>query len=411
MREFRTSYNAPRYPDRVSEHGNISTRVDVGVGRVTTRTGEAMLHPSSNYPACRTRLARVGGVDEDRSNTGGLRFVDDEILQLPECPSMQACTHPLSGLDTIPDVRQVFHADFASTDAHGLCDYGFAGLVIDVLYMPLLAPGDSLEFAPGGTTTIGLETTAMGKVNVPFVAHVASTPDLASTGSGEIVFPDIDAHSATRRRLDVRKIENEIEVPNTFAYDEFCFFWCSACKQVALMLPTNERNLDASGQCEQRQHVTLDRVGTFIEVDGCSAESDYRNGLIFGNVFIGLERFVGIGDAVNGLAHHLTTEIGKPLADGVVAQVMQCDSVPTAMLLGKRDDGIASLGINIGQRSKRLGLLGDCDKLERDRPFHIGHYTPTKIALQTKGEAGTGAACAAALSLPGMNAGVSRAER
>jgi len=35
-------------------------------------------------------------------------------------------------------------------------------------------------------------------------------------------------------------------------------------------------------------------------------------------------------------------------------------------------------------------------------------YSWTKIALD-KGDAGTGAACAAALSLPGLNAGVSRA--
>jgi len=36
-------------------------------------------------------------------------------------------------------------------------------------------------------------------------------------------------------------------------------------------------------------------------------------------------------------------------------------------------------------------------------------YSWTKIALE-KGDAGTGAACAAALSLPGLNAGVSRAK-
>jgi len=122
--------------------------------------------PFSDFPAHRACSTRVGGVDVDHAQTSGFGLVFDEALQLPEGPAMQSCPDTLPSLDTGADVGQVFHADFAGSGTDGFCDDGFAGFVVDVLDMLLLAPGDSPQFALCSAATVGLETTTMGKVDV-----------------------------------------------------------------------------------------------------------------------------------------------------------------------------------------------------------------------------------------------------
>lgn len=409
MREFRLGYSSPRCPDRGSEHGDISTRVDVGVGRVATRTGKSMLIPFSNSPAHRACLARVGRVNKCHAQPRGFGFVSNKVLQLPESPAMQPRPDALSGLDVGANIGQVFHADFACAGAHRFRDDGLADFVVDVLNMPILTPGDSLEFALGGAATFGLETTAMGKVNVPVVPEFTAAPDLASAGGSEVVFAHVNPENAATGNLrSVWKVEDEVEIPDVLTNDELSFFGGSVRKQIALVFAADERNLDATGQGEQRKRVALDRVGALVEVDGRWAESDCGNRFVLGDTIVGFERLVGIGDAVDSLARHLASERVEPLADGVVGQVVQCDTIPATMLLNKRDNGFARTSISIGERRQCRDLLGGNGEFERYSPFHIGYSISTKDSCQER-SAGTGAAYAAALSLPGLKAGVSRA--
>jgi len=53
-------------------------------------------------------------------------------------------------------VGQVFHADLGRARAQGFVYDSLAGFVVDVLYAPFLAPGDSLEFALGCAAAVGL---------------------------------------------------------------------------------------------------------------------------------------------------------------------------------------------------------------------------------------------------------------
>lgn len=328
--------------------------------------------PFSDSPADRTRLARIGGVNVDHAQSDGFSLIGDKVLQLSEGPAVQPCPDSLSGLDVSADIGQVFHADFAGSSAQRFRNNGFAGFVVHVPSMSFLAPRDSLEFAPCGTATVGLEATTMGKVDVPVMPEFPAAPDLASAGSCEVILAHIDTENATAGNgRSVGKVKDEVEVPDAFTKGQFRFFGSAARKQVALMLATSKLDLDATGHREQREHIIPKRVGALIEVDGRGVEGDCWDWLVLGNTLVGLECLIGVRDPMDGLANHLAAECGELLAHGVVGQVVQRNAVPTAVLLGKRDDGIAGLSVGIRKSRQRRSLVSSGKELKRNRPFHI----------------------------------------
>ncbi|OFZ69079.1 MAG: hypothetical protein A2V79_11705 [Betaproteobacteria bacterium RBG_16_56_24] len=365
-----------------------------------------MLHPLSKFPAHRARLAGVRRVNVNHGQPSTLRFVSNKVLELPESPAMQSRSDALSGLDVGPDVRQVFHADFTRAGTDSLCNDGLAGFVVRMFHMPLFTTGDSAELAFSSPATVGLETTTMGKVDVPVMLEFSTAPDLASTGSCEVILTNITPHHATTgNRSDIGKIEGEIEIPDALADDQFGFFGCATSKQVALMLATNKRNLGTPCEGEQRKRVALDRVGALVEVDGRGLEGNRRNRLVFGDAFVGLERLVSIGHTMDSLAHHLATKRRKLFAHRVIGQVVQSYPVPAAMLDSKRNDGVAGLSIGIGKRRQCQRLFGRSNQLERYRSsYHIGENMRYSKESQEQQPS------VAHLSLLGLKAGVSRSK-
>lgn len=354
--------------------------------------------PFSDGPTSRAGLACVGRFHEDHVQPGGFGLVGHKVPKLPEGPAVQPSPDPLPGLDIGADVGQVFHADFAGSGTQGFGDDGFAGFVVDMANMPFLAPGDSLEFALSGAATVGLETTAMGKVNIPVVPEFPATPDLASAGCSEVILANIDpANAATRTWWGIGKIEDEVEIPDSFADNEPRLFGDTACKQIQLMLPGDEENLDAPRQSEQRQRIALKRIGALVEADRCGPENDCRNGLVLGDSLVGLECLVGISNTMDGLANHLTAERRKSLAHRVVGEMVQSNAVPTPMLPSERHNGVAGAGIGVSERGQSRRLIGSGGQLEIDSSLHIGHTTQTGGKSQHR-----------LLSSPCLKAGVSR---
>lgn len=399
MRELRTGYfAAPRSADRLCEPGNISGSVAVRVQPCSARTREAMPLSFSDSPAHAACLRRVSGVDIDHAQSGGFGLVGNKVLQLTESPAMQPSPDTLPGLDVGPDVGQAFHADFACAGTQGFRNDGFAGFVVDCFDMPLLTTGDSAKLAFSSSATVGLKATSMGKVDVPVVPEFSAAPDLASAGNCEVILTHVNPKNATAGNgRGAGEIEDEVEIPDAFADNELGLFWHTTRKQVALMFAADERNFDAPGQSEQGKHVSLGRVGALVEVDGRGPECDRGDWFVLGDALVGLERLVGISDAMDGLAHHLTAEHGELLAYGVVAQMVQGNSIPTTVLLGKRNDGVAGAGVSVGKRSKCGALLGGSSEFEGYSPFHIGHITLTGGESQPR-----------LLTSPDLKGGVSR---
>lgn len=342
-----------------------------------------MLDPFSKFPANRTSLARIGGVNVRHGQPGTLRFVGDKLLQLPESPSMQSSPDSLSSLDVGADMGQVFHSDFTGPGTDSFCNDGLARFVVRMLHMPLLTTRDSTELAFSSPATVGLKTTTMGKVFVAVVPQLSAAPDLAGAGSREVGFPHVNPQSATAGyRRNIGNVEDEIEVPDAFADNEPGFLGCSAFKQVALMLAASEGDALPAFKGEQGKRVALDRIGALVEVNGRWVEDDMRNRLIFSDSLVSLKRLVGIRNAVNSLTNHLAAKRRKQFTHRVVSQVMQSYTIPAAMLLRVWNDCIAGIRKSVSQSRQRLRLLRCCQQLQGYGALHIGQFIGENTTCQ-----------------------------
>lgn len=403
MREFRLVYGSPCRTGRLCKTGYVCRRIHVGVPPVSARTGKEILFPFSDVPAYRARLARVGRVDVHHGYPKSLGLVSNKILQLPKGPAVEPCAYPLPRLDAVADMGQVFHADFPHAQRQSLPDDGFGNFVVDVFDMPPLPTRDSPQFPLRGAATVGLKTAAMGKVAVTFKPQFPAAEYLAITRGGKSVFSDIHTHHATfGDARDIGDIQYKIEIPLAFATDQLSFLGAAGRQQIGLVFTAYERHQFAAVQCKQRHRTIAQRVSPMVEVNRCAVEGDCWNGLAFRDALAGLERFIRASNPVDGIASHLAAQCRKSITNRVVRQMVQRHPIPAAMRLNERHKPVTGLRERVRKLRQFLCLLRGSEQFQGDRPFHI------KMALQEKGGAGTGAARAAALSFPGMNAGVFR---
>jgi hypothetical protein len=66
--------------------------------------------------------------------------------------------------------------------------------------------------------------------------------------------------------------------------------------------------------------------------------------------------FIGLTDRENGIANHLSPQL-RSIADLLVTQIMQCNTIPTAIFNSNGHNAIASSKISIAQLEKLLALL------------------------------------------------------
>lgn len=253
MREYRLVYGSPCGADGLRKTGYVYGRIHVRVPPISARTGKAMLHPFSDGPAHRASLAGISGVDVLHGDTDTLGLVCNKVLQLPESPTMQASVNTLACPDAITDMRQIFHADFSRMQPDRLLNDGLGYFVVDVFDMPPLPTRDSPQFPLGGTATVGLETTTMGKVFVPFETQLPATQDLATTCGGEIVLSYIHPQDATGFHLGtVGDIQNQVKEPLPLTAYQLRFFGIPRLHQIGLMFSTGKSYPLSARQGEQR---------------------------------------------------------------------------------------------------------------------------------------------------------------
>lgn len=250
MREYRLVYNSPCGADQLRKTGYVGSRIHVCVPPVSARTGEAMLIPFSESPANSACLARVSRVDETHGDSQSRSFVSDKVLQLTKRPSVQACPDSFPGLDAVPDMGQIFHADCTHVQPLRLLGDGFGYFVVDVFHMPSLPTGESAQLSFGGAAPVGLETAAMGKVAVPLKPQFPAAKDLATARGGEIVFPHIDAQDTpVGHGSDLRELEDEVgkttvlsgqSVPPLWA-SRRSSGWLDACRRQTARFPARTR--------------------------------------------------------------------------------------------------------------------------------------------------------------------------
>jgi hypothetical protein len=278
---------------------------------------------------------------------------------------MQTGTNPFACLDAITDMCQVFHADLPHMQTLRLLDNSFGYFVVHVFDMPPLPTRDSSQLPPGSTATVGLETTAMGKVKIPVKPEFPATKDLATTRGGEIVFAHIDTQNATTgNRGDIWNIKDEVKKPLTLSANQLGLFRFTRSKQIRLMLTANKRHKLPPGQGEQGNSVLPQGIGAMIVMDRCTLETYQWDWLAFLDPVIRLQSLVGTCDAMNRIAGHLTAKFLVLISKRPVSQMVQCDTIPAAMLHGKRDNVGASFHETIPKLCQLGRLFLACHQLQ-----------------------------------------------
>jgi len=377
MREFRTGYvSAPCRADWLGKPSYVQCRVNVTMPPSSARTGEAMLHPFSDCPTYTARFGRVSGVNKHHGQPKSLCLVTYKVLELSESPSMQSCPNSLSGPDAGANIGKVFKAYFTHPDTDSFSNDGFTNFVVRMFHMSLLTPGDCLELAFSSPTTVGLETTTMGKVDVAIVPQLTAAPYLAGAGSCEIVFTNVNSnYTVTSNGRSIWNVKNKIEIPDALTNENFSFFWRATFEKASLVLSANKGNLDTTIKSEQRQHAAIYRVSSPIKSDGCWPERKCWNWRIPKNATVGFECLVCVCDSVYSLTSHLATNIWIFFSNMLVDKVVQGNPVPAAMLLDCWYSGIAGIGKLYRQRAKGRSLTNVCQQFQGNRTFHIGQVT------------------------------------
>lgn len=325
--------------------------------------------PASNLSADAARLGRVGRIDEHRFDSNVLRLVDNEVLQLPERPTMEPSLDALSCLDVGADMSQVFELYRGCSDLDGLCNDGLADFVVDVLDVATFAPGDSLEFALCGAATVGLKSFPTGKVHVTLVPQFAATEYLSGACDGEVVFANVNSHCfATFFWRNGWQFDKGVQIPSAIALDEYGFLEFPLIDDVSLPLAHLDVNDDPARQRVERSLLALDPMSPAVIVDGRWLECDCLN--VFALAW--LDDLICVGNPAHSLAHHLAAEFRHGRASLVVSKMMQGNAIPTAV----GDDDWHQRIARFGEGGRQI-REGDClssirGQLERyGLPDHI----------------------------------------
>src|SRR2546421_1052736 len=221
---IRRIYSRPWRNGSLANPGKIPTCIQVSVRPETTGTLETMLETSTQLPAGRTGLARVGRIDVHDGDPYGTGLVFDVALQLPERPAVEPCAHAPACPKAIADVREVLHHDRSGPNASGFLDNRLARFVVDVFDTPPFLAGDLPESLSRTLAAVGLKTTMLGQMLITPMAQCLSAPDPARAGGGESIFPDIHSHhGAECHRFAVGRLDDEIEKPVPSAKHQFRF--------------------------------------------------------------------------------------------------------------------------------------------------------------------------------------------
>lgn len=402
---IRAVYGTPCRSQYFCKRGNVSGTIDVRVRHVTTLgTHEAVFNPLPQFMAYRACLARIRRIHVIHGYSSPLRFVSHKVLKLSPSPSVQPRPHPFPGFDPVPNVGQVFQTDFRSFTRNGFRDNRFGNNMIYVCNVPTFLARDFAKTLFGALRTVGLETPTMTKKLVSIVSQFTTIKQTTTGRSRDVVLTYVTTHNTTSGGGGrVGYIQNQIEKPLAPFTNKFRFLGLSRVHQVPLMLSAHKLDTLSTGQGKQGQRIVFKGIGAFIIVNRSTLKADFWDRFVFVYLLIGLKRFIGIRHALDSITGHLAAKLRDQGANRVVGQMMQGDTVPAAMLNGNGNNNLTRPNKMRSQIRQSLRLFGRWVQFQFDCAFHICNYTHDQIALQVKGDAGT------ALSIPGMNAEVSRA--
>jgi len=332
---------------------------------------------------------RISWVHRDHGNTCEYGLVGNKDTELSKLPIMQPSTLAASGLNPIPDARQIFQGDSEIVALRRLND-ALGNAMVSIFLKSRLFTADLSQLAFSGRGPFLLKVLApVGKFSAILLHGLARVIVALRIGSN-IDDAKIHPKNATGFNfLGVVNIADTSDIKNAVDQHQVNFAF-PVNQESPLMLPTFVGDGQSTFNGPDRQFcVRLDSENSVI----------VGLGGVFSKFSLGVaSRLIGIRNLANTAYHHLCRQI-KALAYRFVDQLVEPE-------LLKHFTFPSLLGNPVTDSVCVFQGFLKCRKLFRIRPkFYVGnqlHVSSIEYLASVVKQKST-------VLLPGLNAGVSRA--
>lgn len=372
--QFEAVYNA----STCDYASGLNVRVSVAAGCATEHVAPA---PAA-LPALVAGLASIAGVDVFNFNTGALRLVGHEGLQLAETPTAHHAIE-VAAPDTraLTDAGQPFEPDYSVTLPFGFVNDALAQDVVLVADAPGFVARQTLETAPRPRRALGLQAGA-DTVPLPFECLPLGTfVQRAMTGRGGVADTKVNAH---RRPLDRRNrlvFDYDVNAPVAAITHEYRRAGLAPAQGITLVSTQRQGDVPAPGDRGQR-----DRFVALAVIEDAGVIIDASRPKQQGSTAVPLSPGQGRCRASDSAGGEIGRQAEIP-AQVVVAQLVQLDVIGFTVL----ERGVASGGKGDAGIRQRLGGGGVGQELATDSPPHSETFitTPKERAIPLPPEGGS----------------------
>lgn len=393
-KRFRHAY---KYPTR-----DIAGGVQVGIiamsADLTPKLGLCFSIRFGNMPTFKTSPARIAWINCFYRKSSSLSFVLDKSAKLAKPPVMQSLPLLFIGLNPASDMRQVFERNTHAV-AFSSGNDSFRDAVVLVFLESLLLTAYFAKATFCGTRANTLQLCTPLGISRPVGFDSSAGILVAKTVGCDVHDAHVNTkHSIRGEQTRVIEIAYGADVPLA-AHEHKINFALAMLQQSSLMLATSERYFVSAGKEPDRNHVFIDKPEYTVIVWLRGVLAKYTNLLL-----VKLVRISNFSDTAHGYLGGQTESIPKFSVKRLVHVVL----AKYTLFKSKLGKPIACLVTTLKRTPQSGFLLFRWNQFEVGNKLHVSSIEHNKIAFNI-GEREKGAACAAALSLTGMNAGVSRA--
>lgn len=393
-KRFRHVY---KYPTR-----DIAGGIQVGIiamsAGLTPKLGLCFSIGFGNMPTFKTSPARIAWINCFDRKSGSLSFVLNESTKLAKPPVIQSFPLLFIGLNPASDMRQVFKRNTHAVAFSSRND-SFRDAMVLMLLKSFLSAAHLTKatFCCARTNTLQL-CSSLGISN-PVCFDSSSGILVAETVGCDVDNTHVNSkHSIRGEQSRVVEVAHGADVPLA-SHEHKINFPLAMLQQSSLMLATYKRYLVSAGKKPDRNHVSIDKPEYSVIVWLCGVLAKYTNFLLI--------KLVSISN-FSDTAHSNLGGQTKATSKFSVKRLMHVVLAKYALFKGRLGEPITCLVTTLKRTSQSGFLLWGWSQLKVSNKFHVSSIEHNKIAFNI-GECEKGAAYAAALSLPGINARVSRA--
>ena len=393
MREQRLCYSSPA--------ADIDSGVTVCVGFMSTGctpkhglTGAVFL---VNMSAHRALAAGMTGVNNDNRNAMLAGFVFDKATQFSESPVMQSFPLLFIGLSPSANMLEVFKA-YRALGAFCFGNDATRDVVVNPLLKTALSAAHFLEPSSRGSCSFLLQSGSALLVPLAIGFYVFSAELFARGIRSDVDDPHINPKNPLRsQQIGIVEITDRSDIPASTNEHQIDFAF-AVLQQATLMVAANIPDLNASVQRPDRNVVIGNKPKNPLIV-GLRAQRA-KNTLRF------LIELVGISDFGNTAHGDLRGQV-KAIPRRLVDQLVQI-KLPERFCVPRLLRNPVTGGVALFQRLlEQFCLFGRRLQFDVSDKFHISSIETLLTLVNPKKLT---VLCTVPLSLPGINAGVSRGE-